>query len=389
MTVPVGRHIKSLAASRTAIRHATSVLLTITAAVLTASSAHADESDDATFLHVLLVADTADRTTGDSVEVDLQTVRHLLQSGIPSTRYRVTELKGKNATPENILNYYRKLSTRPTDSLLFYYAGHGAWDTKGHYLVLQGDGRIRRTDILEAMRRHKAQLNVLLTDCCSTYTGHAAFAKQLVADPTLFRDLLFRHRGTVDITAARKGQVAVGNKLKGGYFTTGLADLFLFTNKADIDKNRDGIATWSEAANVLQQQTQEAFERMRPRGIKLAEGQKGQTPHVFGNLAQSVGKPIPRSPHRFGVSVAPDRAGVRVSEVIDGTPAEWSGIRVGEVLSEFSYLTSDAEQRRIQTRTAEQFVRGIASVPGAAILTCSLIEPSTGKQRLVRLRLSH
>ena len=62
--------------------------------------------------------------------------------------------------------------------------------------------------------------------------------------PTV-RCLFFQARGTVDITAATDNASWSDNK-KGGLFTRSLARLVELTPLRELDKDRDGVVTWSE-----------------------------------------------------------------------------------------------------------------------------------------------
>src|SRR5262249_38115654 len=68
-----------------------------------------------------------------------------------------------------VLKYYQDLKVEPNETLVFYYAGHGAYDTsKGHLLTfVQGD--LPRASLMAAMQKHKPRLTVVLTDCCAVY----------------------------------------------------------------------------------------------------------------------------------------------------------------------------------------------------------------------------
>jgi hypothetical protein len=343
--------------------------------------------DDARFLHVLMVFDTNDPTIGKSVGLDYAEMSKMLAAGLPPKRYGVSILAGKDVTPENILGHYSRLRMDRNDSLLFYYAGHGAWDTKSHYLQMNGGKRIRRTDIRAAMERRGARLNILLTDCCSIYTGQAEFNRLGIADPYMYRDLFFRHRGTVDVTAARKGQVALGNQVNGGYFTMGLSDVFMYTPSRQIDRNRDGIVSWTEAVGAINVKTQANY-KTRQRGIGPV-GQTVQTPHIFGAVARSVGRAIPRSHHRFGVSVEPVQGALRVKRVFEGSPAHWMNMQVGQIITGLAYVNQGRRQDFPMRRT-EDFVGIIRQLPARATLIYQVPDrQAIGGSRDNYLRLSH
>jgi hypothetical protein len=80
---------------------------------------------------------------------------------------------GSKVTAEKILAYYAALQTQPSETLVFYYSGHGGLKAgKGHFLALRA-GHLYRKDLLAAMTKHQPRLVVVLTDCCANPAGGA------------------------------------------------------------------------------------------------------------------------------------------------------------------------------------------------------------------------
>lgn len=150
-----------------------------------------------------------------------------------------------------------------TDTIFFYYAGHGGTNReKGHFLATSS-GDLLRSDLLSTLQQRGARLVVLLTDCCAS----------LVTEPQTFQDiteakgmghtmrcLLLQHRGTVDINAAtydsQSGFGEKGNTLQrtidgktvpeGGLFTWQLHRTIKYSAFTDLDQQRLGIVTWGD-----------------------------------------------------------------------------------------------------------------------------------------------
>ena len=118
-------------------------------------------------------------------------------------------------TEAKILDYYKNLKTGPDEALLFFYAGHGAYDNAKKEPVFElkrGDkviGILRRT-VVQAMEAKGAGLTVILSDCCSSpvklaqlqFVSRAPARTPYVALNPNVRALFFQHRGTVDVTVA-------------------------------------------------------------------------------------------------------------------------------------------------------------------------------------------
>jgi hypothetical protein len=248
-------------------------------------------------LHALLVVDTQ-ANLGESVLVDGDRMKQLLQTGIPKERLYVTVLAGKDVTASKIVAYYRNLKVSQSDVLLFYYTGHGATHTeKGHFLAFQ-DGKIPgllRADLRTIMQEKQAGLTVLLTDCCSTrikVEGKTNDRKLAGAPPAakelnpLFRNLLFQHRGVVDITAA-SGNFAFADNRDGGLFTRALGNVLLPKQSLPYDGNKDGFVSWKEFFPSLRQETENISAqwikdfRQQPQKTELKIDQKTQRPQAF------------------------------------------------------------------------------------------------------------
>jgi hypothetical protein len=360
--------------------------------------AAAEEADDATRVHVLLVIDSNDPEIGTSVETDLGRIRKLVEWGLPEPRRSVVVLQGNDVTPQRILAHYEKLEVRPTETVFFYYAGHGAWYTGGHYLRMQqGKGLLERKDLLAAIAAKKPRLAVVLTDCCSTYVGATMFVTQLSPDPSVFRDLFFRHRGVVDVTAAQKGQVAVGDEARGGAFTAALWDVLTEMPRATLDANEDGVVSWAEMMHEVSKATQGNFSATQPRGL-VVKGRRHekQTPHVFGKLADPPTRPVPPSKLRLGVDLKEvEGGGVEIVAVRAGSPAAWIGFRVGERIVSLWVPTDDPWGENVEIKGLADLRAALGKVKGPRVVTVTTtmkgetFESGTLRQRIRYVRLSH
>lgn len=249
-------------------------------------------------LRVLLVIET-NCDLGESVQSDRRNLEHMLERSIPASRLTITVLDGNKVTRANVLDHYRNLKTGPTESLLFYYCGHGAMDAKrGRYFQLQSSkkGKIEplfRSEVKQAMEQKGAGLVVLMSDCCSSRVpaGKTARVSQPAIHAPAVRNLFFQHRGVVDITAAQNGTGSWGNE-DGGAFTLAFCAAMNPANFKKLDGSSDGFVTWKEFFPKLQKSTEETFSRiakeLRARGAIV--DQTTQTP-----LAVSLGEPVPGS----------------------------------------------------------------------------------------------
>jgi len=247
-------------------------------------------------LYALLVIDTQ-ANLGDSVRVDSERMKLLLQAGIPKERLHLTVLTDKDVTVGKIVAYYRNLKVTSNDVLLFYYTGHGATLTeRGHVLTFQ-DAKthaLLRSDLRTIMQEKQAGLTVVLTDCCSTRikVEGKTTDRKLSTPPAarelnpIYRNLLFQHRGVVDITAA-SGNFAFGDSREGGLFTLALHNVLLPKQPLSYDGNKDGFISWKEFFPSLRQETENIsapwikdFQK-QPRKDPVKLDQKTQRPQAF------------------------------------------------------------------------------------------------------------
>src|SRR5262249_59425242 len=109
----------------------------ILAIVLMVSGAPArSRAQDATFLHVLIVADTGDALIGSDVRIDGNNVYNRTLQEVPEHRRKITLLTRDKVTKKEITDYYDKLQVQETVTAFSFFAGHGGIEYGKHILVL-------------------------------------------------------------------------------------------------------------------------------------------------------------------------------------------------------------------------------------------------------------
>ena len=167
-----------------------------------------------TKLQIIFCADTNAKGVGPRVAGDLNHIRTLFLENVPQHLYKFHELTGNDASAEKIGNKIRAVPIDSDDVLVFFYSGHGAFDTNEneHLIALTNGDLIRRSDLLEVIHSREAKLDVLITNSCSN------FVKFDVNSPSpngvqrlkpLFHELFFKPRGLVNISATMPGELAV------------------------------------------------------------------------------------------------------------------------------------------------------------------------------------
>lgn len=270
----------------------------IAAAAVALCAAPAPAAHELAKLHVLIVADTADKAgISDSAKKDLAAVRAMFTKNVPAERLSLKVLTGKTVTAVNILGYYKTLAAKPTDAVAFYYAGHGGRDAKGLFFALgqggkQKQARFYRSELLTAIRAKNAGLSVVLTDCCSDRPAPRRSAEEdpepdskatVALDPNV-RKLFFEARGLVDITAATNNK-SYGTDLRGGLFTYALTDAVVGRGKP-----AKPVESWKALYSTLKVSVPSQWEYQVSRSsIEPEPNERPQTPKYY-SLGDSGGK---------------------------------------------------------------------------------------------------
>jgi hypothetical protein len=233
----------------------------------------------ATAVRILLVCDTqAAGGIATGVGVDLARMQAFFTDAFrnrPNTCF-VDVLSGPTLTADKALKHYSQLRSAPTETLVFYYSGHGAQTPVGHALAFSDGTVLQRKALLDAMHERPHQAVIVLTDCCSNTTAvdFAALArnreaiKQILGndlpleipqgvDARTIEWLFLRHKGTIDLTAATptRGQLSWNSDQTGGFFTYSLVralrtDVNLI-NSGQRERVENQV-TWQMAFNRIQ-----------------------------------------------------------------------------------------------------------------------------------------
>lgn len=154
-----------------------------------------------------------------AVERNLKEFSKLLQSddlwGLPATNCIVVSNPQTNA---DMLDPLQQAAEEASDTLIFYFAGHGLIHSTGSdlYLSLVGsDKRMYRSTayeyIREELRESRARRRIVILDCC--YSGRAFGLMSAADQPTEQIANSAALRGTYLMAAARENQTAEGSGL--------------------------------------------------------------------------------------------------------------------------------------------------------------------------------
>lgn len=261
--------------------------------------------------HLLIFADTSDPEIRESVQIDAAAMRNIFADNVPAAQLKARMRQDPNLSANQILSSIRSCPLRTgVDTLVVFYAGHGGFSSqRGHYLS-PGGQTLHRSDLKRAMDSTGARLNVLITDACSVmfrvraYRAGAPQEEPILRISPAFYSLYWQPSGFVDINSSSPGEVAVGDTLDGGYFTTSLCKYLSERSQRDLG--------WRELLADVSGRVDTRFREKHPSGVSRAvDGRtvRQSTQTVFSQLDLQAGSP------------APPTAGLQITRIHHGTSA--------------------------------------------------------------------
>lgn len=367
----------------------TNVLLLLAASLVLASPARS-AGQDARYLHALVIADTNDAIIGPDVNIDGKNVYTRLVQEVPWHRLGLTRLIGDKVTQDDIFAYYQKLSVQSNDAVFCFFAGHGAVEGGDHVIMMTDGAKLRRADLLAAMKKKGARLTVLVTDSCAreeTQTRAPVYELVKPDRVELCRYLFFRHTGVVDVNSSSPpDQLAYGDGKYGGVFTSAFHEYLARPNRAS-DKNGDGTVSWQEFFGAVSARTQTNFNLLRQKNPSLQ--QTKQTPKAWELAYPVASARIRFESLRMGIGVVDAAGGARIAQVYPGSPAEWYGLRTGEVLYEIDRMNDGDTTQVVATwpiTGVDSLTKTVRTLTTPTLLRCKVRDQAGGKQRTVYVR---
>jgi hypothetical protein len=232
---------------------------------LLAAVGRADDVKESKRVVAVIVVDSKDKNIGKAVAKDGELVSKMLKDGFSNHKDQLVlgdTIDGDKATPDDVLDHVEKLKVETTDTLLFYFSGHGAWDEKkGQYLQLYSGsekkkGDLFRSTLVEKLKAKKPRLLVCLTDCCNAEMPSRAALTRDLKNPVQWETvqaLLLQPSGTVDMTSSAKGELSwtlppdKQTNPQGSIFTVAVVDFFRhkLQKKPDWDFTQRTVAKWT------------------------------------------------------------------------------------------------------------------------------------------------
>jgi len=189
-------------------------------------------------IHTIVVADLDDPNIGISCGVDLKAVRELMSdiAGQTGLELQATEVTGRNFSSESIVSAVRGLSPDVTDTVVFYYSGHGArglskadaWPVLSLGSHEPPFGAFDLAWIYRNLHQKTPRMLLMFVDCCqqplpdeylSEESPEAGAALPDVHSTNNYRLLFHSFQGEVLLMSCKPGQLSGCNQVQGGFFT--------------------------------------------------------------------------------------------------------------------------------------------------------------------------
>lgn len=336
-------------------------------------------------VHLILAIDSSSNDrVGDTVAADGVNVEKCFKANIPAERLSIFRLTDGNLTENKIVEGIRNIKANPEDCIVFFYSGHGAYtehgdSNYGHYFQLQNRTSVMRSTVIKELKEKQIRLTVLATDCCNVRVNiepkkpgvlmKPEEEEKAVALSPLFKKLFFDACGTADITAAKEGQCSfiyprkamyAGDVCKGSIFTWNFCQI--------LNKEKNTVLTWHHVFNTTAKDSNEDFVRNNPNGYDIGRGviQKVMNPYAW-ELPKDNAVP-PQNRPRLGIRAenSPFGNGVRITEIIAGSPGEKANFRIDDTITQINgqQIRNEDDYKNAVTNSPRKMTFMIESVNG-------------------------
>lgn len=175
---------------------------------------------EAVIKDLLLVVSTFDRNVLDS---------RLVIYG--SSSWNGPNILESDRMKRDILRAIESCPAQSSDTIVFYWSGHGAYDGGGQYFNIPygSEKYLYRNEVLSALKRKQVRLAALISDCCNVLQETDQMPSMEPGEPNmenmvspLFRKLFFESSGILDVTSCQRNETSSCSIIMGSYFTWAL-----------------------------------------------------------------------------------------------------------------------------------------------------------------------
>jgi hypothetical protein len=235
-------------------------------------------------LHVIQVVDSKAENVGTEIGMsgaELITFSELLP---PDMYNRVIVIKTDEI---EIVNAIRNLKTQPNDTIIFYYIGHGNYDSekKATWLDLSGSTKSRILydfQILQELKMKDVRLGVVILDCCNRemappfrFGTAPAIDRGLQFPDPLADQLFFKTSGLIMIQSSAPNEYAIVKAANTQPKEIPTGSIFTSSFLRTLKINRFGRKNWTSIMNETQYSVDKYFLQMTKQRGRILTLQNG------------------------------------------------------------------------------------------------------------------
>ena len=277
-------------------------------------------------VHALLVIVDADPSLGTAMQVNQEKMENLLiavahEAGLRLEK-RFLRSSRNEARKSYVIKWLEEIKPNSDDVIFVYFSGFGGatpqTEKEQDAFVYLQDGEFRQSDFAQKVQNvSPARLKVLITDRCRGFLKltpvpnrdeTSMFTKQLK-----IKHLFMEHRGFLHISSATAGEYGWIDEQTGSLFTDTLLHAINHPSDSDLDRNGDRFITWQEIFEIVQQTTDDRFQRAYPtlseslKKLLQEQGSDSQTPTAYVLPNPLLASPAPIIESRLWTITNPER----------------------------------------------------------------------------------
>lgn len=291
-------------------------------------------------LHLIVACDTsAEADLGDDVIADKLAIERTFREHIPPAQLNLRTILGDQLSPETVRQNIDSLHVeRQKDAIVFYYTGHGAFDSaRGQFFALPKRQQILRSEIEAALIAKEPRVAVSITDCCAA--GARFRGKDFTTEPEvkvpatispLFHHLLFARCGLISITSSKPGEVSLTRG-------DGNGSLFTYPLTQYLQRNASRTLGWETLVEEVAGTVKEDFTAIT-KGKGIDTNRDGRPDQWTQTVHPFVLTPA------LGMWVEKQGAELLVTGVIPLSPAYHAGIEKNDAVLEINGSPLGSEQ---------------------------------------------
>lgn len=199
-------------------------------------------------LHVIIAADTNDKSIGEGKKKDLLKLTDLFNAVSNQTgmKLNLDAYHGNRLNYDNLVNALNNLSPAPDDVAVFYYSGHGYRETPKQsqwpYMCVDSQKSLDLDTVISIFQGKSPRFFMAVSDSCNNYSDSVFSQNFSMSMPKAenYQNLFLNYRGDIIASGSVPGEYGWSNSGYGGLFTHAFLTS-LYENLASPDPSWDTV----------------------------------------------------------------------------------------------------------------------------------------------------